>query len=761
MKKILLLAGSILLLHITYAENIPVKNIAELLAADKKAKPGDIIILQNGVWQNNLIELSSKGTRQSPIIFKAATEGKVIFSGKSSLRIGGEYIEVQGISFLNGYSPAGAVWEFRLGNTLANYCRITHCIIDNFNNEKRTYTNDWISFYGKYNRVDHCRLLNKKNFGVLLAVLMDDERSRESFHSIDNNYFGKREPLGSNGGEIIRVGLAQHCTFNSNTVIEDNVFDRCDGEAEVISIKSGGNFVRRNVFNECQGSLVLRHGNNNTVEENVFLGNGKRGTGGVRIINEGNWVVNNLFYGCRGDGFRSPMAVMNGVFNSPPTRYVQVKDAVLANNTFINCAPFSLCEGSDSERAMIPKNVFFINNLFLNNSDSLIYFAFDKTDSIYFNGNLVNNSIRQQLKKGFTKTNMSTEDFDGIGFPVLPENVPAPPVSDSIRKLASKRLVKGFPYGSGCSVAILSSNGYANFVELYGDRKKAARIEKRSTQNYILSDCKSTAEILLQLQNKEPNIIIHLTGTQYNFDQPLAIKKSIIFTAVNKSVQFLSNEGTKLPFAIQLLGGGQLVIRDAKIDMGKLNASTFIMTDTSGPAEHVNFAMNNVTIENFKGGNGFFFYASKSSMADSVVIRNSFFKNNTATLFDFCSETEKKGICTVESLTISNNHFENQDGTILDMLRNGVDESTLGPLLVFDKNEIKDSKAGSKAIIQLTGTQQSYLTNNSFIKTNPSGTLIQYIDYTRASHILQRNKFDASGNVVRNKYVVEENNIVQ
>jgi poly(beta-D-mannuronate) lyase len=57
----------------------------------------------------------------------------------------------------------------------------------------------------------------KKNLGVLLAVILDDERSRENFHSIDHNYFGKRPPLASNGGEIIRVGVSQHCQFNSNT----------------------------------------------------------------------------------------------------------------------------------------------------------------------------------------------------------------------------------------------------------------------------------------------------------------------------------------------------------------------------------------------------------------------------------------------------------------------------------------------------------------------------------------------------------------
>ena len=55
----------------------------------------------------------------------------------------------------------------------------------------------------------------------------------------------------------------------------------------------------------------------NTVENNVFLGNGKEGTGGVRIINKGQWVVNNFFYQCRGVDFRSPLSVMNGIPNSP------------------------------------------------------------------------------------------------------------------------------------------------------------------------------------------------------------------------------------------------------------------------------------------------------------------------------------------------------------------------------------------------------------------------------------------------------------
>ncbi|MCC7378402.1 MAG: polysaccharide lyase 6 family protein, partial [Chitinophagaceae bacterium] len=334
------------------AKKITVTNAEELRAANEDAKPGDTILLKNGEWQNLDMILSCQGNAKQPIVFKAETNGRVMITGKSSLRLGGSYIIVEGLFFTNGFASTGSVWEFRKRKIVANNCRITNCTIKSFNNTNRKKENYWVAFYGKNNRIDHCTFINKTNLGVLVAVILDDDRSRQNSHSIDSNYFGKRIPLGSNGGEIIRVGVSQHCTFYSNTVISNNLFEHCDGETEIVSIKSCGNVVRNNVFKECQGSVVLRHGNNNTVEGNIFWGNGKRGSGGVRVINEGNWVVNNYFYNCVGKGFKSPLAIMNGVFNSPPHRYLAVRDAVIANNTFYNCSPISLGEGADTERTV-------------------------------------------------------------------------------------------------------------------------------------------------------------------------------------------------------------------------------------------------------------------------------------------------------------------------------------------------------------------------------------------------------------------------
>jgi hypothetical protein len=90
-----------------------------------------------------------------------------------------------------------------------------------------------------------CEAAAEKNIGVLVAVILEDDRSRSNFHSIDHNYFGLRTPLASNGGEIIRVGVSEHCEFNSNTIIEANFFEKCDGETEIISIKSCQNIVKK------------------------------------------------------------------------------------------------------------------------------------------------------------------------------------------------------------------------------------------------------------------------------------------------------------------------------------------------------------------------------------------------------------------------------------------------------------------------------------------------------------------------------------
>src|SRR3546814_2439514 len=51
---------------------------------------------------------------------------------------------------------------------------------------------------------------SKTNAGVTLAVIRHDGDPLDNGHRIDHNYFGPRPPLGSNGGETIRIRSEEH-----------------------------------------------------------------------------------------------------------------------------------------------------------------------------------------------------------------------------------------------------------------------------------------------------------------------------------------------------------------------------------------------------------------------------------------------------------------------------------------------------------------------------------------------------------------------
>jgi poly(beta-D-mannuronate) lyase len=748
MKKIILLHLFLCAAFTGMAETIFVKNAEELSKANTAAKPGDIIILRNGNWNNVTMILNCSGTKEKPVQFKAETAGKVIITGHSKLKIGGNYIVVNGFYFVNGFAGKDAVITFRTGKTdVANNCRVTNTVINDFNNSKRLDENYWVALYGKNNRLDHCSFTNKKNIGVLLAVILDDERSRENFHLIDKNYFGVRLPLASNGGEIIRVGVSEHCQFNSNTQITGNFFEHCDGETEIVSIKSGSNLIRNNVFKECQGSVVLRHGNYNTVESNVFLGNGKKGTGGVRIINKGQWVVNNFFYKCRGEGFRSPLSIMNGVPNSPANRYLEVSEAVVCNNSFYDCAPMGFCVGSDTERSVTPYNVQFLNNIFFNRTDSLLYHAYDNINGISFLGNLVSNTISQQLTSGFIKTGISQPPEKG-GLTYTGARI-VTPVPDSLIQLDSGRLSVPFSARPGLNAPGIMSKMIPASITDCG-AKWFSQLKKKQPEKAMTVNCKTATEVQRQLNtNSKSKLVINLTGTNYAFTSPISISNEVAITTAQK--QAIRFSITDTDFLIQVKAGGTLTLTNISLDLAAITAGTFITTDTSGSSNHSNFSMSNCSISHC---NSVFFNAAKSSVADSILVNNCSFLNGKGDIFKFTEETDKKGYYNVERLKISDCNFTDYTGQVLTMLRSGNDESTMGPLLTFTGNKLTNCSTGDGiSLIYLYGVQYSAIEKNVFSGCNEGKVLIQYEDVVRALHFLRNNNLSKSGRMLTNKFV--------
>ena len=250
--------------------------VADIL---KSSNPGDTVFVKDGLYQDVQLKWATDASAASPVVVIAENKGKVVIGGNSQLKIYGRGLVVSSMVFRDGCLSKGTVVESRNGDNLAHECRMTDCVIDSYNPARSDISYSYVHLYGKDNRVDRCSFLGRRNLGVTLVVMLNYEDCIENNHIIENNYFGPRPVYGSNGAETIRVGTSQQCHRNSRTVIRNNFFDKCDGEVEVVSIKSCENVIEDNVFYESQGVLALRHGDRNVANGNLFIGNGVRNTG--------------------------------------------------------------------------------------------------------------------------------------------------------------------------------------------------------------------------------------------------------------------------------------------------------------------------------------------------------------------------------------------------------------------------------------------------------------------------------------------------
>ncbi len=456
------------------ADETIVRSQAEYRDALKTLRPGDTIVLADGEWRDFEVLFIGNGTAAKPITLTAETKGQVILTGQSNLRMAGEYLLVSGLVFKDGYSPTNTVIAFRrTKGEYASNSRVTEVVIDHFNKPERFEVDFWVMMYGKNNRFDHNHLEGKSNQGVTMAVRLDSIESRENHHRIDHNYFGPRPVLGSNGGETLRIGTSRYSLTNSFTTVENNYFDRCNGEVEIVSNKSGNNVFRGNLFSESRGTLTLRHGNDNVVEENIFLGNHVDHTGGIRVINKRQTVRNNYLHGLTGHRFRGALVIMNGVPNSPINRYHQVEDAIVENNSIIASDHVEIAAGSDEERSSPPISTVFRNNLIHNEDGRNNVAVHDDISGITFTGNVVHKVARPAVDTGFRSRNIELEKAaNGLLYPVGMD-VGASRALEVLDR--AKTGVAWYPkpdpdnrFGAGTGIAVNNDPGSLTKVDRYG-----------------------------------------------------------------------------------------------------------------------------------------------------------------------------------------------------------------------------------------------------------------------------------------------------
>ncbi len=369
------------------ARDVSIANAAALTTAISAAQPGDNLILRKGEWRDAEILFTGKGTKDAPITLKAAVPGKTVITGKSSLRIGGEHLVVEGLLFKDPDTSESDLILFREDSkNLAQHCRMTHCAVISALPPAGAQDCRWLGLYGVGHRVDHCSFQGKTGKGTTFAVWLDLEG--DGHHQIDHNYFGPREKLGKNGGETIRVGDSKTSMLKAGCLVEHNLFEKCNGEAECISNKSCGNIYRENTFLEVSGTITLRHGNGCTVEKNVFIGNEMNGTGGIRLIGEDHLVRGNYLENLTGDETRSGICFMLGIPNSPANRYFQVKRALVENNTFVNCAHTLFIGFSEDKKGSLPPVETVISGNHISAPNHTLIQAKCALDGITWKGNI-------------------------------------------------------------------------------------------------------------------------------------------------------------------------------------------------------------------------------------------------------------------------------------------------------------------------------------------------------------------------------------
>ena len=315
------------------------------------------ILLSDGEYDlNSDLIVICKGEAGKPISIAAKHRAKARIVGDSHFILtAAEYIVLEGLNFESTNGPAV---ELRG----CSHIQITR----NTFHLKETKRGSWILIDGikgdsvrlsSHNRVDHNLFEKKSQLGNFITIegTIRAQPQVSQYDRIDHNLFANIGPRVENVLEAIRVGSAEYSLSSGFTIVEENLFERCDGDPEYISIKSSDDTIRHNTFRECLGSLSLRHGNRNTVDGNFIIGNGRMGTfldstgktwtlgtGGVRFYGTGMRIINNYFEGLTGERWDATFAMTSGNAEygdgQPLTKHFRIHDATIAFNTVVNNA---------------------------------------------------------------------------------------------------------------------------------------------------------------------------------------------------------------------------------------------------------------------------------------------------------------------------------------------------------------------------------------------------------------------------------------
>jgi poly(beta-D-mannuronate) lyase len=162
-------------------------------------------------------------------------------------------------------------------------------------------------------------------------------------------------------------------------LIEDNLFEKADGDSEAISVKSTSNVVRYNTIVNSRGTISLRHGWNTLVEGNILIG----GHTGIRFFGNNHTIINNIVQDTTGQ----PMEVGGGEVRDDTTSgrdHEAADHCVVAFNTLSGTGGSVVTYGSG--KPFPPSDVTLANNILVGHGSAAVT---GTGGALHFQGNIL------------------------------------------------------------------------------------------------------------------------------------------------------------------------------------------------------------------------------------------------------------------------------------------------------------------------------------------------------------------------------------
>lgn len=350
-----------------------VASIDELNNAIAIANPGDMIILQNGIYETGAITpvIGKHGLPNAKIVIRASEAGMAEIKAATGFKFTNcSYITVEGIKFTGVQTLAAN--EAAINMLGCNNMRITRChfmLDESLAQNEVGYSLAWVTIKSDNNIVSHHNHIDRNLFekklapGVMLSIDGDWEAKQVSqYDIIEYNHFKDSKPRVTNGKEAIRYGTSYNSQSSAYGIVQYNLFEECDGDPEYLSIKSSDVTIRYNTFLNNMGQFTFRHGDRNTAYSNYFIGDGlKTGVGGMRIYGTDHKVFGNYFQGLTAQTLQIDGG--DSYFNGKLTDKWTIRRMQISFNTIIDCSYGITVWGG---REYAPQDITIANNLVVN-----------------------------------------------------------------------------------------------------------------------------------------------------------------------------------------------------------------------------------------------------------------------------------------------------------------------------------------------------------------------------------------------------------